>query len=260
MAFFHIFIQSAIQGATEFLPVSSSAHLLIYNELIYDLKNSISFDIAVHLGSLLAVIFISRNLITRSFGFLNNQKQSNNLIFPLIISTVPIIIAALVIETFLLMDFSRQLIIVAIANIVFSIFLYISDKTKQKKTISEITKLDALIIGIFQSFALIPGASRSGTTITGARFLRFSRKDSVLISLLMSIPTIGCSALYLLFKISNNIGEFDLKLLFFAGLFSFILSLLSLKVLLWLGQVTSFTPFVVYRIFLGAIIIFIIIP
>lgn len=260
MAFFHIFIQSAIQGATEFLPVSSSAHLLIYNELIYDLKNSISFDIAVHLGSLLAVVLILRNLIIRSFSFLNNQKQSNNLIFPLIISTVPIIITALVVETFLLMDFSRQLIVVAIANIIFSIFLYISDKTKQNKTISEITKLDALIIGIFQSFALIPGASRSGTSITGARFLRFSRKDSVLISLLMSIPTIGCSALYLLFKISNNSGEFDLKLLFFAGLFSFILSLLSLKVLLWLGQVTSFTPFVVYRIFLGAIIIFIIIP
>jgi len=158
------------------------------------------------------------------------------------------------------MDFSRQLIVVAIANIIFSIFLYISDKTKQKKSISEITKLDALIIGIFQSFALIPGASRSGTTITGARFLKFSRKDSVLISLLMSIPTIGCSALYLLFKISNNFGGFELKLLFFSGLFSFILSLLSLKVLLWLGQVTSFTPFVVYRILLGAIIIFIIIP
>ena len=260
MAFFHIFILSAIQGATEFLPVSSSAHLLLYNELVYNFKNSISFDIAVHLGSLLAVIFILRNLIVDSFGFFNNQKKGNNLIYPLIIATIPIIISALIIETFLLVDFSRQLLIVAIANIVFSIFLYISDKTRQKKSISEITKLDALIIGIFQSFALIPGASRSGTTITGARFLRFSRKDSVLISLLMSIPTISCSALYLLFKISNNIDGFNLKHLFFAGLFSFILSFFSLKVLLWLGQVTSFPPFVIYRIFLGTIIIFIFIP
>ena len=181
MAFFHIFILSAIQGATEFLPVSSSAHLLLYNELVYNFKNSISFDIAVHLGSLLAVIFILRNLIVDSFGFFNNQKKGNSLIYPLIIATIPIIISALIIETFLLVDFSRQLLIVAIANIVFSIFLYISDKTKQKKSISEITKLDALIIGIFQSFALIPGASRSGATITGARFLKFSRKDSVLI-------------------------------------------------------------------------------
>ena len=260
MAFFHIFILSAIQGATEFLPVSSSAHLLLYSELVYTLKNSISFDIAVHLGSLLAVIFILRKLIIETFGFFNSQKRGNNLIFPLIISTIPIIITALIIETFMLIEFSRQLIIVAIANIFFSIFLYISDKTKQNKTISEITKLDALIIGIFQSFALIPGASRSGTTITGARFLRFSRKDSILISLLMSIPTIGCSALYLMFKISNNIDGFDLRLLFAAGLCSFILSLLSLKVLLWFGQFTSFTPFVVYRIFLGAVILFIFIP
>ena len=255
MAFFHVFIQSAIQGATEFLPVSSSAHLLLYNELVYALKNSISFDIAVHLGSLLAVIFILRNLIIESIGFFNNQKRGNNLIFPLIISTIPIIFAALIIEAFSLIEFSRQLIIVAIANIVFSIFLYISDKRTQKKSISEITKLEALIIGIFQSFALIPGASRSGTTITGARFLRFSRKDAILISFLMSIPTIGCSALYLLFKISNNIDGFDIKLLLAAGLFSFFLSLVSLKFLLWLGQVGSFTPFVIYRIFLGLFII-----
>ncbi len=255
MAFFHVFIQSAIQGATEFLPVSSSAHLLLYNELVLSGKNTISFDIAVHLGSLLAVVFILRNLIIESFGFFNDQKQSANLIVPLIISTIPIIITALLLEAFLLIEFSRQLIIVAIANIVFSIFLYISDKTKQKKSITDITKLDALIIGVFQSFALIPGASRSGTTITGARFLMFSRKDSILISLLMSIPTIGCSALYLLFKISSNIDVFDLKILFAAGLFSFILSLVSLKVLLWLGQVGSFTPFVIYRIFLGTAII-----
>ena len=257
MAFFHVFILSAIQGATEFLPVSSSAHLLLYNELVYTIKNSISFDIAVHLGSLLAVIFILRNLIFESFVFFNNKNQSKNLIFPLIISTIPIIITALIIEAFSLIEFSRQLIIVAIANIVFAIFLYISDKTTQKKSISEITKLDALIIGIFQSFALIPGASRSGTAITGARLLRFSRKDSILISLLMSIPTIGCSALYLFFKIYNNIDGFDIKLLLAAGLFSFLLSILSLKFLLWLGQVGSFTPFVIYRIFLGTLIIMI---
>ncbi len=255
MAFFHVFIQSAIQGVTEFLPVSSSAHLLLYSELVYTLKNSISFDIAVHLGSLLAVIFILKNLIIESFGFFNNQKRGNNLIFPLIISTIPIIFTALIIEAFSLIEFSRQLIIVAIANIVFSIFLYISDKRTQKKSISEITKLEALIIGIFQSFALIPGASRSGTTITGARLLRFSRKDAILYSMLMSIPTIGCSALYLLLKISNNIDGFDIKLLLAAGLFSFFFSLLSLKFLLWLGQVGSFTPFVVYRIFLGLFII-----
>ena len=255
MAFFHVFILSAIQGATEFLPVSSSAHLLLYSELVYTLKNSISFDIAVHLGSLLAVIFILRNLIFESFVFFNNKNQSKNLIFPLIISTIPIIITALIIEAFSLIEFSRQLIIIAIANIVFAIFLYISDKSTQKKSISEITKLDALIIGIFQSFALIPGASRSGTTITGARLLRFSRKDSILIALLMSIPTIGCSALYLLFKIYNSIDGFDIKLLLAAGLFSFLLSLVSLKFLLWLGQVGSFTPFVIYRIFLGTVII-----
>ena len=84
--------------------MSSSAHLLLYNELVYALKNSISFDIAVHLGSLLAVIFILRNLIIESFGFFNNQKQGNNLIFSLIISTIPIIFAALIIEAYIFVN------------------------------------------------------------------------------------------------------------------------------------------------------------
>ncbi len=256
MAFLHIFIQSAIQGVTEFLPVSSSAHLLIYNQLIYFTKNNLQFDIAVHLGSLLAVIIILKDIIIESFGFFSTEKQGSNLRIPLFISAIPIIITALLLETFLLIDFSRQLAIIAFANIVFSVFLYVADKSKQIKTLTDLTKTDALIIGFWQSFALLPGASRSGSTITGARFLKFSRKDSILISMLMGIPTIGCSAIYLLLKITNEMGGFDLGLLFMAGFFSFTFAFISLKVLLWLGEITSFTPFVIYRIILGIIIIF----
>ena len=254
MAFFHIFIQSAIQGVTEFLPVSSSAHLLIYNKYIYVTKNSIHFEIAVHLGSLLAVIFLLKDVMIRSFSFFSHENKGFDLKMPLFISTIPIIITALFLETFLLIEFSRQLAVIALANIVFSIFLYIADKSKQNRSLNEITKTDALIIGIWQSFALLPGASRSGSTITGARFLKFSRKDSIMISMLMSIPTIGCSALYLLLKIADDIDRFDLNLLIVAGFCSFVFSFFSLKILLWLGQITSFTPFVVYRILLGMVI------
>ncbi len=256
MAFFHIFILSAIQGVTEFLPVSSSAHLLIYNKLIYAKTNSIHFDIAVHLGSLLAVIYILKDTILDSFGFFSRENEITNVKMFLFISTIPIITAALLLEVFLLIDFSRQIAVIAIANIVFSIFLYIADKSQKKRSISQITKTDALIIGIWQSFALLPGASRSGSTITGARFLKFSRKDSILISMLISIPAIGCSALYLFLKIAHDITNFNLSLLFVASFFSFLFAFFSLKIFMWLGQITSFTPFVIYRVLLGVVLIF----
>ena len=256
MALFHILIQSIIQGVTEFLPVSSSAHLLLYSKFVTANEESISLDIAVHLGSLLAVVLVMKNTFIDSFTNRSGTNKNANIKLLVFIATLPIIFVALFLDTFFLIDFSRQLAVIAFANIAFSILLYISDKSEQKKSLSDFTKTEAFIIGVWQSFALFPGASRSGSTITGARFLKYKRKDAILISMLLSVPAIGCSSIYLFLKIFQEIKNFDLTLLFFSSVFSFIFAFLSLKVFLWLGDIISFTPFVVYRLFLGIIIIF----
>jgi undecaprenyl-diphosphatase len=231
---------------------------LIYNKIILAGEDSISLDIAVHGGTLLAVIFFLKQLIIDSFRLTKDGENKANINFLIFFATLPIIIVAIIFEFFLLIDFSRQLMVIALSNIFFSILLYFSDQKQELKSISDLTIKDAIIIGLWQSFSLFPGTSRSGSTITGARFLNYKRKDSILISLLMGIPAIGCSLAYLALKISQNTENFNLFLLFVAGIFSFVFALIALKTLLRFSEVFSFTPFVVYRILLGIFILILI--
>mgnify|MGYP003343264266 CR=1 FL=1 len=182
-----------IQGLTEFLPISSSAHLLLPS-LIFGFKDlGLSFDIATHVGTLTAVIYFFRKEIYSMILSLNPKSDNHDdrkLTLLLCISTIPIVLVGLLVGDQIqarLFDIST----IAIANILFAgilLIAYLSNKTS--KSLYQLTLASAILIGCFQIFALIPGASRSGVTITAALFMGLNLKDSAKYSFLLGIPTI----------------------------------------------------------------------
>ena len=251
MSLLHIFLLSTIQGITEFLPVSSSAHLVLYNKFVIGLKSNLSLDIAMHIGSLMAVILLVTKTLrptTRNILIKNGIKKS---VFFLVLATLPLVIMALFLEYARLLDLSRQLEIIAVTNLLFALLLFISDRKRSSRNFSDLTASNIFLIGIWQSFAVFPGTSRSGASITGARFLGYGRREAIIISTILSIPTILISSAYIGFKFFNNPNKMEIEFTIYATLFSFIVSFLALKLFIKLGDVFSFTPYVIYRIFLG---------
>jgi undecaprenyl-diphosphatase len=184
-----IFILSLIQGVSEFLPVSSSAHLVLFSEY-YEFNNqNLLIDISLHLGSLIAIIFYFRRDL---FNFVQNKS----FLIKIILGTIPIIPVGYILYKTELINFLRSLEVIGWMSLIFGILLYISDKFEiTKKIDTEFTNSSAIIIGLFQVLALIPGVSRSGITITSGRLLGFSRFDSAKISFFLSIPTLGAASL-----------------------------------------------------------------
>ena len=196
--FIEIFILSAIQGISEFLPISSSAHLIIVSNL-YDLRaSSLLIDISLHLGSLLAIIFFFKKDL---FDLKNNQKMLKLII----IGSIPLIIFGYILHTTELIYLLRNIKVIAWTTLLFGIILYFADQRKIDKNIS--TNLDTksiVFIGLFQILALIPGVSRAGITMTAARFLKFNRVDSGKISFLLSIPALAGASFLGLKDIQND--------------------------------------------------------
>ena len=187
--FFEIFLLSIIQGISEFLPISSAAHLILVSNL-YELKNqSLLIDISLHLGSLLAILYYFRNDI---FDFNKNK----NLFYKIIIGTLPLIIIGYFLYVTNIIYYFRNIKVIAWATLFFGILLYIADKNKfLKKIDADFNMKSVLVIGFFQVLALIPGVSRAGITITAGRILGFDRTDSTKISFYLSIPALlGASA------------------------------------------------------------------
>jgi len=256
MNFLHIFLLSLIQGVTEFLPISSSAHLVLYNKFVIGLHDSLSLDIAMHLGSLMAVILLVAKPLKENTSTILEKNGVKQSMFLMILATFPLVFMGLVLEFFNIIDLSRNLEIIAFTNIFFAILLFVSDRKMSRRKLSDITKKDALIIGIWQSFAVFPGTSRSGASITGARFLRFNRKDSIIISVILSIPSIALSSAYIAFKfINSRYNEIEVDFMIYGVLFSFIISFFTLKLFIRFGESFSFTAFVIYRIFLGLVLL-----
>ena len=255
MTIFHVLLLSLIQGATEFLPVSSSAHLVLYNKFIIGVKSNLSLDISMHLGSLIAVILlVAKPLKEAPFNILEKFGVKKS-VFLLVLATLPLIFMALFLEYARLIDISRQLEIIAFANIIFALLLFASDKKTSQRKLLTITTRDVLLIGIWQSFAIFPGSSRSGASITGARFLSFNRKDAIIISVILSIPSIALSSSYLAFKLLKNPSKLEIEFTVYAAIFSFIFSYIVLKFFIKLGEIFSFTPYVIYRLFLGLVLL-----
>ena len=249
--FFEIFILSIIQGVSEFLPVSSAAHLIVASN-IYEFKNqSLLIDISLHLGSLLAILFYFKEDIF----YLNKNK---NLFYKIAIGTIPLIFFGFLLYSTELIHQLRNIKVIAWATLFFGILIYIADKNKfLKKIDTDFNIKSVLVIGFFQVLALIPGVSRAGITITAGRILGFDRTDSTKISFYLSIPALmGASALGIKDLFKENI-EFNFFVLI--GIFlSFLFSLATIRIFLGFLKKFSLNIFVFYRIFLAMVLFYII--
>ncbi len=246
-----IIILSAIQGISEFLPISSSAHLILVSNF-YDFKSSsLLIDISLHLGSLLAIIFYFRKEL---FDLRNNLKLLNLLI----IGSIPLIIFGYLLHANELIFFLRNVKVIIFTTLFFGIILFFSDRNKTEKNISSNLDIKSILfIGLFQILALIPGVSRAGITITAARFLKFNRVDASKISFLLSIPALaGASFLGLKDAWTQSI-EINYLLIISIPL-SFLFSYITVKFFLNFIRSFSLNTFVIYRILVGIFLIFVI--
>ena len=249
--FIEILILSAIQGISEFLPISSSAHLILVSSF-YDFRSSSLFiDIGLHLGSLFAIIYyFKKDLI----NLRNNQK----LLVLILFGSIPLIFFGYIIYSTEIINLLRDIEIIAWTTLFFGLVLFLSDKRDINQNISADLNIKAILfIGLFQILALIPGVSRAGITLTAARFLRFNRVDSSKIAFLLSIPALaGASFLGLKDAIQQSI-ELN-YLLLIAITFSFVFSFITVKYFIKYVSNFSLTVFVIYRILVGLILLLVI--
>ena len=246
-----IFILSIIQGVTEFLPISSSSHLILVSEYLSFEDRGLQIDVSLHIGSFFAVMVYFRKDI---INFIINKE----LFYKILISSFPVIIAGYLLIKFNLIDSIRSIRIIGWTTLIFGILLFISDKCDLSKKIkNNFTYKSAILIGIFQIFSLIPGVSRSGIVITAARFLNFERYDAAKISFLLSIPTLAGVSIYGCYKISYS-NNFDFSFLnIYAIILAYCFSYLTIKYFLKFIQNFSLTVFFIYRIILGTILLLI---
>ena len=244
-----ILLLSAIQGISEFLPVSSVAHLVIISKYYEFVNQNLLIDICLHLGSLIAIIFYFRN------DLLHFMKNKDFLI-KIIVGTIPIIPVGYILYETGLVDQLRNIKVIGWMSLIFGIVLYISDKSKVSKKINtEFSNKSAIIIGLFQTLALIPGVSRAGITITSGRLLGFDRLDSAKISFFLSIPTLGAASLLGIYNIYKE-GSTELNFLaIVAVIFSFIFSYITIALFLKFIQKFSLNIFIIYRIALSLFIL-----
>ncbi len=247
-----------VQGITEFLPISSSGHLVLISKISNWDDQGLFTDIAVHGGTLIAVlVYLRREIIKILYNLFQHKLFNDVIIFKIILATLPAIIAGFFVFNFF-GDYFRNLKVVAWASIIFGVLLYFADKKNTSKPIwSEIRFKDALIVGLFQILAFIPGASRAGITITGARFLGFNRTNAAIFSMLLSIPIILASLTLSIFDvISDPVNNANMLQSFFAAIVACITALLSIQFMMKLIQKTNFNLFIIYRIILGFILLF----
>ena len=244
-----ILILSAIQGISEFIPISSIAHLVLVSKYYVFANQNLLIDICLHLGSLLAIIIYFRKDL---FNFVKNK----NFLIKIIIGTIPIVPMGYILYETGVINQLRNLEVIGWTSLIFGILLYVSDKTKTKKKIeTEFSNRSAVLIGLFQVLALIPGVSRSGITITSGRLLGFNRFDSAKISFFLSIPTLFAASMLGIYNIHKE-GSPELNYLaIIAVIFSFIFSYLTIAIFLNFIKKFSLKIFVIYRMIISILIL-----
>ena len=260
MPLFEIAILAIIQGITEFLPISSSGHLRLGSELLGLSENTLILDVAVHVGTLFAVaVYFWRNLVFMIVGLFDNARgrkhEGGRLAGYLVLATIPIVIAGFFAQD-LIENHLRTLEIVGWTTIGFGVLLYLADRMGMTiLKLEHLTISNALIIGIAQVLALIPGTSRAGITITAARFLGYDRSEAARLSMLMSIPAIGGAGLLIGLKLIETGNPVLSRDALIAAVLSFLTALVAIALFLRWLRFAGFGPFVIYRLALGALIL-----
>ena len=278
-----LFLIALIQGITEFLPISSSGHLVLLPHLSNFADQGQVMDVAAHLGTLAAVMAYVRRDIWAMLASLTPRApagaSSRRLIGLLIIASLPVIVAGLALEL-AGPDFLRLTIVVALANLVFALWLWRADKTDIRHDLTNnqladinapqtnapqtsslqtnwqaMSYLHAFFIGLAQIFALIPGASRSGVTMTMARQLGYDRLSAARFSLLLSVPVIAGAGLLKGISLYTSQTRMDIAALAAVAGLSFIFALLAIRWMMgWLAR-ADFRIFVFYRLALGILLL-----
>lgn len=264
MTLFHLILLAVIQGITEFLPISSSGHLILLPAAIGAEDQGQFLDVAVHVGTLGAVILYFwsdvKSAILGLPGMLMGRldEPGPKLAFLLMIATIPVILFGVFLKLTGLSDALRSIAVIGWTMLGFGIVLWVTDQRGPiRKEAEDWSLRDAIWLGLWQAIALIPGTSRSGITITGARALGYDRESSARIAMLMSIPTILASGTFLLLQTGVSMSAELAKDTAIATALAFISALLALKLMMKLLESVSFTPYVIYRVILGAILLFI---
>lgn len=262
MPILHLILVALIQGITEFLPISSSGHLILLPNLTGLTDQGQVIDVAVHVGTLGAVVLYFWSDVQRAIKGLPNvlrgkiEDPNASLALCLILATIPVVIAGLILKLTGFDNTLRSMTVVGWATLVFGLVLYWADRTgSDRKTADQWTLRDAVIMGFWQVLALIPGTSRSGITITGARQLGYARQDAARLAMLMSIPTILASGVLLGAKVALSMDAAAAKDAAIGAAFAFVAALGALHFMMRLLRSVSFTPYVIYRIALGVVLL-----
>ncbi len=263
MDLIYLIILSVVQGITEFLPVSSSAHLVLLPYLMDLRDQGLTIDVAAHLGSLLAVVFYFRkdfgniliNGLVPKFGP-NDANEERKLFWLIVLATAPALLSGYFLRD-VISEYLRNPLVISFTTIFFGLLLWLSDKVgKRHRAMDAISKRDALLIGFSQILAFIPGTSRSGITITMGLLLGFDRKTAVKFSFFLSVPIIASAALFEFSKLIQSGADIDISnfiiTVFLSAISSFIAIFLFLK---FLDKIGMF-PFVIYRLILGVVLLY----
>jgi undecaprenyl-diphosphatase len=269
MAFYYVLFLAVVQGITEFLPISSSAHLILGRDLMLAIglppaagtaADRLAFDVALHIGSLGAVIvYFWRDAVEMIMGVVDGITGRGGprfrLLLLVVVGTIPILVVGFLARD-IVANFLRATEIIAWMTIVFGIALWAADRVKTtKQDAHTITMRDAFIVGLLQCLAIIPGVSRSGITMTAGRLLGFDRPLSARFALLLAMPTIAAAGLlvtYDLYKVGDTRLTSDAVV---GGAFAFIAAWVAIALMMrWLRH-ASYTPFVIYRIALGLLLL-----
>jgi undecaprenyl-diphosphatase len=260
----HILLLALVQGITEFLPISSSAHLILAPKLFGFSDQGLAFDVAIHVGSLLAVISYFRKelklILNDFFGSIGQPEkatQHSQLGWMILIATIPIIFTGLAFKSFIEIHM-RTALMIAIPTILFGLLLYWFDlKGRKERGMLSLDWKDALIIGLFQAIAIFPGTSRSGITMTAGLILGLTRKASSEFSFLLSIPTIIMSGVFITYGLVVSTEQVVWSELFAGAALSFVAAYLCIHLFLSYIEKCGMLPFVIYRLILGAALLFI---
>ncbi len=254
-----IIILAIIQGLSEFLPISSSAHLILPSQLFGWRDQGLAFDVAVHVGSLLAVVsYFRREVLQLTVGWGQSLggkvTEDGKLAWMIILATLPVIVVGFLVKDYV-EGWLRSGYVIATTTIVFGLLLYWADKvaTRQQGNV-ELTWKKALIVGLAQVAAIIPGTSRSGVTMTAALFLGISREKAARFSFLLSIPTILGAGTILTYKLLSRDEAVNWEELFYGVVLSFISAYICITLFLKWISTLGMTPFVIYRVILGIVI------